>query len=142
TAARSLDIWYAYAVCFEAALEMECGNIQLGLDRLQAAMEELRRSGFAHYRTSFLMMRARGLLVLDRGAEAGGAVAEAMAIWEGTGERWCLPELHRLKGEITLRQQGSAGTEAAVEAFQQGLLLAREQQALAWELRNAMSLAR
>jgi len=75
TAPRSLDIWYTYAVCFEAALEMECGNVQLGLDRLQAAMAELRKSGFGHYRTSFLVMRARGLLLLDRGSEAAGAVA-------------------------------------------------------------------
>jgi hypothetical protein len=34
-----------------------------GLDRLQAAMAELRKSGFGHYRISFLTMRAR----LDRG---------------------------------------------------------------------------
>jgi predicted ATPase/DNA-binding winged helix-turn-helix (wHTH) protein len=142
TAPRSLDIWYTYAVCFEAGLEMECGNIQLGLDRLQAAMEELRRSGFAHYRTSFLMMRARGLLVLDRSSAARAAVAEAISICERTGERWCLPELYRLDGEITLRHQGGARTEAAIETFQRALLLARDQQALAWELRAATSLAR
>jgi len=82
------------------------------------------------------MMRARGLLVLDRGSEASAAVAEAVGICERTGERWCLPELYRLSGEITLRQQCSGSTETAIEAFHRALLLAREQQALAWELRG------
>ena len=68
--------------------------------------------------------------------------SQAIRICEHTGERWCLPELCRLKGEITLHQQGSAGSEAAIEDFHQVLLLAREQLALAWELRAATSLTR
>jgi predicted ATPase len=141
TTARALDIWRTYAVCFDAGLDIARGNMERGLERLQPAMEQLRRSGFAHYRTSFLMMRAHGLLLLHRESDASAAVAEAISICERTGEGWCLPELHRLSGEIALHQQGS-GVEAAVDAFQRALTLAREQQALAWELRAATSLAR
>lgn len=141
TEARALDIWYMYAVCFDAALEIERGGVELGLARLQPAMEKIHRSGFEHYRTSFLMMRASSYLLLDRGADASADIEEAMEICRRTGERWCLPELHRMRGEIVLNQHGRGGIDAAAEAFNQALLLAREQQALAWELRAATSLA-
>jgi predicted ATPase/DNA-binding winged helix-turn-helix (wHTH) protein len=142
TEPRALDIWYAYAICFGAELEIERGNVEIGLSRLQSTMEELLRSGFGHYRTSFLMARARGFLALNQGADADATIAEAMSICERTGERWCLPEMYRLKGEITLHQRGRRGIDPAVTAFHEALKLAREQQALAWELRAATGLAR
>jgi len=141
TEARALDIWYMYAVCFDAALEIERGRVELGLARLQPAMEKIHRSGFEHYRTSFLMMHASSLLLINRGTDANADIEEAMAICQRTGERWCLPELYRMHGEIVLNQHGRHGIDAAVEAFNRALLLAREQRALAWELRAAMSLA-
>jgi predicted ATPase len=142
TKPRALDIWHAYAVCFDAALDIDHGKIRRGLDRLQPAMEGLRRSGFGHYRTSFLMMRARALLLLNQVSAAHTSVAEALSICDQTSERWCLPELHRLTGEIALVQRGPLGVEVAIAAFNRALTLAREQQALAWELRAATSLAR
>jgi predicted ATPase len=109
TAPRALDIWYTYAECFSAALDIERGHIQRGLARLQPGMEQLRRIGFGHYRTSFLMTRARGLLLLGRAADANTALVEAIDICERTGERWCLPELHRLAGEVVRGVHGAAG---------------------------------
>jgi predicted ATPase len=55
------------------------------------------------------------------------------------GQKWYVPELLRVKGEISL-QQGA--TEAAEVCFLEALALAREQGALFWELRVALSLAR
>jgi len=142
TESRALDIWHTYAICFDAGLDIERGDVERGLDRLQPAMEELRRSGFGHYRTSFLMMRARALLMLNRAADAGATMAEAISICDRTGERWCLAELHRLSGEIALSQGGSQGLEPALAAFHRALRIAQEQQAIAWELRAATSLTR
>jgi predicted ATPase/DNA-binding winged helix-turn-helix (wHTH) protein len=142
TKPRALDIWHSYAVCFAAALDIEDGQVETGLARLQSAMEELRRSGFGHYRTSFLTMRARGLLLLGRVTDAKNSIEEALSICERTGERWCLPELHRMTGEIALAMRLAGSVDAAVEAFDRALEVAREQQALAWELRAANSKAR
>ena len=41
-----------------------------------------------------------------------------------------------------LQQKGAPNIHSAVHAFEQGLALAREQKALAWELRVATSMAR
>jgi len=87
-------------------------------------------------------MRAVGLLRLNRSTDADAAIDEAMTICERTGEGWSLPELHRMRGEIALNRRESEDIEAAVEAFEQALRLAREQKALAWELRAATSLVR
>ena len=88
------------------------------------------------------MMRARALLMLNRAADAGATMAEAISICDRTGERWCLAELHRLSGEIALSQRGSQGLEPALAAFHRALRIAQEQQAIAWELRAATSLTR
>jgi predicted ATPase len=58
---------------------------------------------------------------------------------ERTGERWFEAELNRHKGELLLRQ-GHA--EAAEDLYRKALGIACEQEAKAWELRAATSLAR
>ena len=78
-----------------------------------------------------------GLRVLD----------EALAAMHQTGVQFYEAEVHRLTGELLLRQvdgaSGSLPRYAAGEArFQQALAIARQQQAKSLELRAATSLAR
>ena len=55
---------------------------------------------------------------------------------------WLAPELLRLKGELLLLRSEPADAEASEAHFHQALEAARQQGALSWELRAAMSLAR
>ena len=90
--------------------------------------------------SQFLGWKARAHLALGRWREGLAAIDEAFARLAHIDERYCSPELHRLRGEL-LRAQGSDPRE--VEAcFQQALALAREQGAKIGELRAAMSLGR
>ena len=74
-------------------------------------------------------------------AEAGlRLLAEALAVVD-KGDRWYEAELHRLKGELLLRQAVPDAPQAEA-CFQQALAVARRQQAKSWELRAAMSLSR
>jgi class 3 adenylate cyclase/predicted ATPase len=74
-------------------------------------------------------------------AEEGlGLMAEALAVVE-KGDLWSEAELHRIKGELLLRQ-AVPDTPKAEACFQQALAVARRQQAKSWELRAAMSLSR
>jgi predicted ATPase len=64
---------------------------------------------------------------------------DALQIAERTGERWCVAELNRHKGQLMLRR-GHA--EAGEEFYRKALSIAGEQGAKLWELRAAVSLAR
>jgi tetratricopeptide (TPR) repeat protein len=70
---------------------------------------------------------------------------DALACAESTGEVWWMPEIHRLKGELTLRSsvQGLAfSVKEAEECFLKAVEIAQRQQAKSLELRAATSLAR
>jgi predicted ATPase len=68
-------------------------------------------------------------------------LAEALAMINDTEERRWEAELHRLKGELLLRQAVLDAPQAEA-CFQQSLTIARRQQAKSWELRAALSLSR
>jgi predicted ATPase len=64
---------------------------------------------------------------------------EALALVDK--DSWYEAELHRIKGELLLRQAVPDAPQAEA-CFQQALAVARRQQAKSWELRAGMSLAR
>jgi predicted ATPase/DNA-binding winged helix-turn-helix (wHTH) protein len=141
TTEHALDVWHAYADCYEGELLVRRGDPGAGLRLLQPAIDELRRVGFAQYLTAFLGALARGLAGTGRADEALAAVEEALERCARTGEGWCLAELQRLRGEA-LAALGAPGADSAAEAaFQEALRTARGQGALSWELRSATSLA-
>jgi len=65
-------------------------------------------------------------------------LAEALTVVEKTAERYWEADLHRLKGELLLRQAISNQHQAEA-CFQQALDVACRQQAKSWELRAATS---
>ena len=78
-----------------------------------------------------------------------GEVAQPLETIEGAigrpeswQERWCLPELLRIKGELLLQAKAPNAASAASSYFRRALDLAVEQSALSWQLRAAMSLAK
>ena len=68
-------------------------------------------------------------------------MAEALTCVEQTGERYAEAELHRLKGELLLKQPVPDARQAEA-CLQHALDVARRQQAKSLELRAALSLAR
>ena len=68
-----------------------------------------------------------GLATLDK----------ALALLEQTDERYCEAELHRLRGDLLLREGNVAEAEASL---QKAVEVARRQQARSWELRASVSL--
>lgn len=66
-------------------------------------------------------------------------LAEALAMVDK--DPWYKAEMHRIKGELLLRQAVPEASQADA-CFHQALAVARRQQAKSWELRAAMSLGR
>jgi hypothetical protein len=67
-------------------------------------------------------------------------VEEAFAMTRPDGEQFCLPEIHRIKGELLLARSAN-DRDAAEAAFGEALSVARTLQAKVMELRAAMSMA-
>jgi predicted ATPase len=86
-------------------------------------------------------------LLAEAEAQAGQAaaglrvLAHALTAVAKTGERWYEAELHRLQGELLLRQT-RPNEPHAESCFHEALDVARRQQAKSLELRAAMSLSR
>jgi predicted ATPase len=75
-------------------------------------------------------------------AKAHMAIDEALERAESNEEHWCMAELLRIKGDL-FRLDGSAGADGMAEDYLlQALDWARRQEALSWELRAALSLAK
>jgi predicted ATPase len=86
-----------------------------------------------------------GLLLVDHlyTIEPELALVDGLGLERGLESSWCAPELQRLSGERLLRQGSDHGTELRAEAcFKSAIALARRQNAVAWELRAATSLAK
>ncbi|MEZ4620260.1 MAG: hypothetical protein R2867_32790 [Caldilineaceae bacterium] len=71
---------------------------------------------------------------------------EGFRVAEQNNERWCLPELHRVRGELMLRQNSSnpasSETAKAESCFFQAITAAQEIDAKLYELRATLSLGR
>ena len=77
--------------------------------------------------------RIRGTLV---------TINQALASADRDGERHYYPELLRMKGELLLQDATGRPVSATEDCVRAALDVAREQGALFWELRGALSLAR
>ena len=117
------------------------GQVAEGIVQMREGLDELRAMGAEVLRPYLLALLAE-VYGSSGQIEAGlGVLEEALVTAENHTERFNEADLHRLKGELLLRQCGEAGVEAEA-CFQRALDIARHQQAKSLELRAAMSLAR
>ena len=122
-----------WALAMHGQGEDGIAQLQQGLAAMRALRIEL---GWPSYLA--LLVEAYGNVGQT---EAGlTTLTEALATAHRTGERWWETELHRLKGELLLRQVNP--TEEAEACFRQAIEIARQQQAKSLELRAATSLSR
>jgi predicted ATPase len=112
-----------------------------GLAQLCRGLADLLATSAVIYQPLCLLLLAEFHGRADQ-IEAGlQALSEAFAIIGEAAQSYMAAELYRLHGELLLRQPPHDAAQAE-RRFQHALDLARRQQANAWELRAAMSLAR
>jgi predicted ATPase/DNA-binding winged helix-turn-helix (wHTH) protein len=144
-AAISLNahVWETAGHFLKGKLLVERGEFAQGLLVLRDAFETCDRTGWHISYAEFKGAIAVAFAGTGRLDEALVAVDDAMAVdREGAdGHGWYAPELLRIKGEVLLRQATDQSL-AAEDCFSQAAQMAREQGALFWELRVALSVAR
>jgi predicted ATPase/DNA-binding winged helix-turn-helix (wHTH) protein len=136
---NALDVWHAYAECFEGDILIRTGEAATGVSIVREALERLERGGFYLYHTVFQSILASGLTVLGRNGEAATVLDHAMARCGRSGEAWYCPELLRQKAEVLVER--ASHLPDAVVLFERAMRMARDQGAPALEARSAASLA-
>jgi tetratricopeptide (TPR) repeat protein len=143
-AARSLNarFWTTAGQFLQGKLMVARGEFAEGLVVLRAAFTTCNETGWRLSYPEFSGSLALALAGLGRLDEADDAVTKAIAAAgrREDGQQWYVPELLRIKGEVLLRWDASP--TAAADCFSEAAEMAREQGALFWELRIALSLAR
>jgi predicted ATPase/DNA-binding winged helix-turn-helix (wHTH) protein len=137
-------LWETAGRLLKGKLLVERGEFAQGLLVLRDAFKTCDRTGWHMSYDEFKGALALGLAGTGWLDEALIAVDDAMAAdREGAdGRGWYAPELLRIKGELLLQKAADQATLAAEDCFNQAAQMAREQGALSWELRTALSVAR
>jgi predicted ATPase len=111
------------------------------LQEIASGITEFRSTGATMYLPWYLSILARVHAEFEQSDNARSCIDEAMTLIETTKERVWEAEVHRVAGEIALKEPRMDITKAQFY-FERALAIARQQQAKSWELRAAMSLAR
>jgi predicted ATPase len=111
------------------------------IGQIRRDLAAVRETGGARWEPYFLALLA-DVYAQEGQVEVGlGALAEALAAAQATGERWAEAELYRLRRSLLLQQTETPQAEAETW-LQRAWDVARRQEARALELRAAMSLSR
>ena len=135
-------LWKILGSFWEGKLLVERREFARGSALLQKALDKCDQTGWRICNAEFLGVLAQGLAGLGQLDTALVTVDKALARAEQSGERYSIPELLRIKGEVLLQQAANAGQSAGEDCLLDAIAAAREQGALFWELRAALSLAR
>jgi predicted ATPase/DNA-binding winged helix-turn-helix (wHTH) protein len=135
-------LWRILGSGWEGRALIERREFARGSALLRRVLDTCDQTGWHICNAEFLGALARGLVGLGQLDAALVTVEKALATAEHSGERYSIPELLRIKGEALLRHAATEAMSAAEGCFFGAIALAREQEALFWELRAALSLAR
>ena len=118
------------------------GHAEEGIRRQREGLQIVAAIGLRDHNLMIsLALLVDSLLAGKRYPEGLELAARAFGEAAQTGERSYLSPLHQLRGELLLHAHGSADERVETE-LRQALAVAQEQDAKAWELRAATSLAR
>ncbi|HEV8325950.1 MAG TPA: hypothetical protein VGQ08_00580, partial [Nitrospiraceae bacterium] len=134
--------WLGRGTVLRGWLLVEQGQREAGIIQMLEGMA-VRRARAAAVRddTYYAALLAEAYRKTGQRVEGLNVVADALAKARQTESRTYEAELHRIKGELLLRQ-AVVDEEQAESCFKQAIDVARVQQAKSWELRAAMSLSR
>ncbi len=133
-----LRLWGVWASCFLGLLTVREGD-EGGLQMMRAAFEQ---AGASRFLPRFMILMGEFAAAIGAAGDAPSGLETVdgiIARCERSGERWYVPELLRIKGELLILQGAAAQAE---ELFLHAFDLADVQDAHAWQLRAAISPAR
>jgi predicted ATPase len=113
-----------------------------GIAQIRRGLAAFEATGAGANRTYYLALLAEACRDAGQGEEGMRLLETAVRTAKTSGEHWWEAELHRLRGELVLREGTPHAERSAEEHFCTGLDVARSQRAKSLELRSAVSLSR
>ncbi len=138
---NALVSWQAEARGFQSVLMIKRGDFANGVTALRDTLEKLPGINFSLRYAALLGEMADALGRVGELEPARRAIDNALTRAERNEERWYLPELLRIKGELVRKDSAPTAAALAERHFRTALDVAATQEQLSWELRAAMSLA-
>ena len=139
--AQEFPAFVGYGTCWRGWVVAMQGHGEVGLAQIQQGLAAVLATGAIASRPQSLILLAEAAGHVGQVEEELRLLTEALAAFEASGQGDKLTEVHRLQGELLLRQPAPDAAQAEA-CFQQALAIARRQQAKSWELRAATSLSR
>jgi DNA-binding SARP family transcriptional activator/predicted ATPase len=133
--------WLAVGTILDGATRVELGEGAPAIATIRRGLAAYRSTGADLFVPYFLSLLARACLLLGDAREGLRVITEALERARASGELLWEPELLRLEGELRVAASPEDHAGAAA-CFRQAVEIARRQEARAWELRAALSLAR
>ena len=136
---RGLGMMVAAARIMLAAAQAMQRPSNEAVAEIRQSIPVYRATGTRIQSTHHLILLVQAAAACSHYSEGLAVLREAAALVEDTGERYVEAEIHRLKGNLLLAENGSAEAEAC---YVRALQVARAQEARSLELRATTSLAR
>jgi predicted ATPase len=141
SAKHGLTDWLAWTTSLRGWAMALQGRPDEGAVQIQEGLAASGATGAEVFRPHFLALLADSYMETGCLDDGLNALTEALAITNEHEINNYNAEIHRLKGELLLRQRDSNAAEA-LRCFEHAIEIARTQGAKSWELRAKMSLAR
>jgi class 3 adenylate cyclase/predicted ATPase len=138
---KGAPLWKALGTMMQGVLMGLTGEPAGAVQRIANGIRAYRAVGSTIWIPFHLCHLAKAHAELGQLDDAWHCIADAMSAVEKTKETWCEAEVHRVAGELVLKQR-KPDVAKAQAYFEGAIAVARKQQAKSWELRAAMSLAR
>jgi tetratricopeptide (TPR) repeat protein len=138
---QGFPLFQATGTSYEAAAALIKGDARLALPGLIRGLEAYRRTGAALAVPYYFGLLGAALTECNRPIEANDALDKGLAIAEQNADHFHVVELHRLKGDLALRE-GRRDLDEVESRYQKAIRMSHKQQSKALELRAALSLAK
>jgi predicted ATPase len=133
--------WLAGGMVLQGWALTTRGQVEEGITQMRQGLASWQVTGAEVLLPYHLSLLAETYGRNDQVAEGLSVLTEALSLAQQHAERWWEAELHRLRGDLCLKQ-AIPDVSQAEACFQQALAVARRQQARSLELRAAISLSR
>lgn len=142
TTRQDLHIWRQFRLCFESILLIRQGSPEEGVPQLGEALQQLQGQGDSQLYSLLRCEYALGLARLGLEKLALEVLEDTLQLAVGRQERWFVPQMLRIKAQLTLRQAQYGSVDKAKVLLRQAWVDAQLAGAHFWRAQIAADLAR